>query len=384
MTFSNAPSKNARREMKKRQLEKQLNEMEKDKISKKLKVANIQNKFSVSYESVQEKLKCEIIGLLTLDQMKEKQRLIVESRQNDIATLNKKEVENTDKVETKPKIKINKSKLSFELEDEDEENSVEPLSEGKRFGLNPDVNTSYCPDIDKENDDVIKREELCEEWRVLQKITKEEMVYIPFHYWDGCSHSHQLHVPKKINIGEFCLKALELIRDDYNELKKSTVNDLMFIKHNLIIPQHYTIYDFVVAKRKLASGELIFNFIRENRLDYINEMIDLDAEKNKIKNSNPIHDNILSDQKKIKSLYKTNRIDNIIVEDQTDLPSSVFLKRKFPYSLELGENSDENGNDPKIEVETGNITKIVSRTWYDSNKHIYPANQWTPYKPEKN
>ena len=28
--------------------------------------------------------------------------------------------------------------------------------------------------------------------------------------------------------------------------------------------------------------------------------------------------------------------------------------------------------------------KVVQRSWYERNKHIFPASRWEPYDPEKN
>lgn len=28
--------------------------------------------------------------------------------------------------------------------------------------------------------------------------------------------------------------------------------------------------------------------------------------------------------------------------------------------------------------------KVVLRSWYERNKHIFPASRWEPYDPEKN
>lgn len=36
-----------------------------------------------------------------------------------------------------------------------------------------------------------------------------------------------------------------------------------------------------------------------------------------------------------------------------------------------------------VETEESHAGKIILRTWYDRNKHIYPANRWEIFDPEK-
>ena len=36
-----------------------------------------------------------------------------------------------------------------------------------------------------------------------------------------------------------------------------------------------------------------------------------------------------------------------------------------------------------VEKEEGHVGKVLLRSWYERNKHIFPASRWEPYDPEK-
>ncbi|XP_030330127.1 protein XAP5 CIRCADIAN TIMEKEEPER-like [Strigops habroptila] len=58
---------------------------------------------------------------------------------------------------------------------------------------------------------------------------------------------------------QFLQKALEILRKDFSELRSAGVEQLMYIKEDLIIPHHHSFYDFIVTKARGKSGPL-FNF----------------------------------------------------------------------------------------------------------------------------
>lgn len=104
-------------------------------------------------------------------------------------------------------------------------------------------------------------------------------------------------------------KCLEILRKEFHELKAVTADQLMYVKEDLIIPHHYTFYDFIVTKARGKSGPL-FSF--------------------------DVHDDIR------------------LVSDAT------------------------------IEKDESHAGKVLLRSWYERNKHIFPASRWEPYDPTKN
>uniref|UniRef100_A0A8C6YFJ3 Family with sequence similarity 50 member A n=1 Tax=Naja naja TaxID=35670 RepID=A0A8C6YFJ3_NAJNA len=152
------------------------------------------------------------------------------------------------------------------------------------------------------------REELRQEWEAKQEKIKSEEIEITFSYWDGSGHRRTVKMKKGNTIQQFLQKALEILRKDFSELRSAGVEQLMYIKEDLIIPHHHSFYDFIVTKARGKSGPL-FNF--------------------------DVHDDVR------------------LLSDAT------------------------------VEKDESHAGKVVLRSWYEKNKHIFPASRWEPYDPEK-
>ncbi len=99
------------------------------------------------------------------------------------------------------------------------------------------------------------REELRQEWLRKQEEMKKEDVEITYSYWDGTAIERQSSARKATTIAHF----LERCRQQVSELRGVSVDSMMYIKEDLIIPHHYSFYDFIVNKARGKSGPL-FNF----------------------------------------------------------------------------------------------------------------------------
>jgi len=222
----------------------------------------------------------------------------------------------------KKKRKAAKSTLSFAMDDEEgEEEEVKPKkkkkaaedagdevgSSSKRPKLikNPSVDTSFLPDRDREENERRMREDLRQKWLKDQEGTKKEEIEITYSYWDGSGHRKSVTCTKGDDIGTF----LEKCRQQFPELRGIGVDNLMYIKEDLIIPHHYTFYDFMINKARGKSGPL-FNF--------------------------DVHDDV-----------------RLLA-------------------------------DASVEKDESHAGKVVERSWYNRNKHIFPANRWEVFDPEKN
>ncbi|CAG2188422.1 FAM50 [Mytilus edulis] len=211
-----------------------------------------------------------------------------------------------------------------EDEDEDDQEEEEEIIEipkadtGKKrkdwggnsifTGKNPDVDTSFLPDRDREEEENKLREQLREEWATKQEKLKNEEIEITYSYWDGSGHRRQVRMRKGNSIQQFLQKCLEGLRREFNDLKSVTVDQLMYVKEDLIIAQHYTFYDFIVTKARGKKWTL-FNF---------------------------------------------------------DVHEDVRLV-----------------SDASVEKDESHAGKVCLRSWYERNKHIFPASRWEPYDPEK-
>ncbi|CAH8617011.1 unnamed protein product [Dicrocoelium dendriticum] len=186
--------------MKQREKEKQELELQKRKLEAEMRVGEISTKFAVHYDAIEQQLRTDTIGLVTLDEMKARQRAFMTQREKELALGRSKGLYGrpghggTDK-----KNKLQPSLLSFEEEEgeEDEEEELKEKNEStptaplksteeakevveakaeesndstgfgfsesgsaqssehtptkrRRLGMNPAVDTSFLPDVDRD------------------------------------------------------------------------------------------------------------------------------------------------------------------------------------------------------------------------------------------
>jgi protein FAM50 len=88
MAFYKGNSNEAMRAMqlqKRRQQEQEELELKKKKIEEDSKMTSIDNKFKAHYDAVEQLLRTDTIGLVTLEDMKKKRELIIEQREQQLA-----------------------------------------------------------------------------------------------------------------------------------------------------------------------------------------------------------------------------------------------------------------------------------------------------------
>ncbi|XP_066599513.1 protein FAM50 homolog [Prorops nasuta] len=311
--------------MKKREIAQQEIELRKKKIEDDLKIHNIENKFATHYNAVEQQLKSSTIGLVTLNEMKAKQENIVKEREKKLAQKEREKEQEKERALAAKQAEKNKQKkqiqaLSFNLDEEEYElsdedsdaksekssKSQEPVA--KKIKKNPDVDTSFLPDREREDEENRLREELRQEWTRKQNALKEEEIEITFSYWDGSGHRRSVIMKKGNSIYQLLQRCLEVLRREFSELKTVMADQLMYVKEDLILPHHYTFYDFIVIKARGKSGPL-FTF--------------------------DVHDDI-----------------------------RVM-------------------HDASVETEESHAGKVLLRSWYERNKHIFPASRWEPFDPTK-
>lgn len=194
--------------MKKREIAQQEIELRKKKIEDDLKIYNIENKFATHYNAVEQQLKTSTIGLVTLNEMKAKQENIVKERERKLAQKEREKEQEKERALAAKQAEKNKQKrqiqaLSFNLdedEEEQEEEEVETFDKPmtKKIKKNPDVDTSFLPDREREEEENKLREELRQEWARKQNALKEEEIEITFSYWDGSGHRRSVIMKKGI------------------------------------------------------------------------------------------------------------------------------------------------------------------------------------------
>lgn len=207
-----------------------------------------------------------------------------------------------------PKV-IQKPKIEDDSESSSDKKWTEQEPAKKKIKKNPNVDTSFLPDREREEAENKLREQLRQEWVEKQAALKEEEIDITFSYWDGSGHRKSIILKKGYSIYQFLQRALEdVLRKEFPELKTVSADQLMYVKEDLILPQHYTFYDFIVTKARGKSGPL-FTF---------------------------------------------------------DVKDDIRMI-----------------SDASIEKEESHAGKVLLRSWYERNKHIFPASRWEPYDPTK-
>ena len=110
-----------------------------------------------------------------------------------------------DEKKVKKRKKTAKSTLSFALDDEEGEdggspsfNGDEPPVKRPKSRKNPEVDTSFLPDRDREEAERREREQLRQEWLRRQDELKKEDIEITYSYWDGSGHRKSVMVSLRI------------------------------------------------------------------------------------------------------------------------------------------------------------------------------------------
>ncbi|KII88381.1 hypothetical protein PLICRDRAFT_175977 [Plicaturopsis crispa FD-325 SS-3] len=273
------------------------------------------NRFVGQHDSVEETLKMNTVGLVHLEEFQQKRKELEEAQAREAARTNDLK-EETKKV--KKRKKAAKATLSFAMDDEEENNDdsrassstpnpdagAEPPAKRGKFRKNPHVDTSFLPDRDREEAERKERERLRKEWLKRQEEIKLEEIEVTYSFWDGSGHRKSVMCKKGDEISTF----LEKCRQQFPELRGVSVDNLMYVKEDLIIPHHHTFYDFIINKARGKSGPL-FNF--------------------------DVHDDVR------------------LLADATK------------------------------EKDESHAGKVVERSYYQRNKHIFPASRWEVFDPEK-
>jgi protein FAM50 len=104
----------------------------------------------------------------------------------------------------KKRKKVTKSTLSFAMDDAEgdngeEQTGVDDESDGRpvkksKSRKNPNVDTSFLPDREREEQERREREQLRQEWLRKQEDMKKEEIEITYSYWDGSGHRKSVMV----------------------------------------------------------------------------------------------------------------------------------------------------------------------------------------------
>ncbi|KAK7513891.1 XAP5, circadian clock regulator-domain-containing protein [Phyllosticta citriasiana] len=274
----------------------------------------------------------------------------------------------------KKKRKVAKGKLSFGLDEENDETAPSPVAtprlstpveKGAKSGsekeddkevvvpkrkLGPNSNVAFTPKVMTKNAllrEAQQREQLRKDFLVMQESVKATDFVIPFVFYDGSNTpGGKCKMKKGDHVWLFLDKARKVGAElgvggdkSRREWARVGVDDLMLVRGEMIIPPHYEFYYFMVNKTKGFDGP-IFNHSAEPTA-----ATPLPAKDEGVDPST--YDPLAQKEKK--------KDKGVTAEDA---------------SLEGFD------DDPTL-------TKVVDRRWYERNKHIYPASIWEEYHPKK-
>ncbi|KAK8582459.1 hypothetical protein V6N13_069236 [Hibiscus sabdariffa] len=224
---------------------------------------------SSTSEILETAFKKETVGLVTREQYVEKRvnirNKIEEEEKEKLQKLKQEEEEFQLQKRKKRKVKGN-SRLSFAddlengSEEEDAENkSPEPKSFSRgKFGKDPTVETSFLPDSEREAEERAEREILRKQWIVEQELIKNEPLEITY------TAIGMEQARKGDTIGEFLRAVQQQLAPEFREIRTTTVENLLYVKEDLIIPHQHSFYELIVNKARGKSGPLFHFDVHED------------------------------------------------------------------------------------------------------------------------
>ncbi|TXG64837.1 hypothetical protein EZV62_011831 [Acer yangbiense] len=227
---------------------------------------------SSTSEILETAFKKETVGLVTREQYVEKrvniQIKIEEEEKEKLQKLQQEEEELQLQKRKKRKIKGN-SRLSFaedfESESEEEYESTETKMLGRgKFGKDPTVETSFLPDSEREAEEQAERERLRKQWNREQEQIRNEPLQITYSYWDGAGHRRVIQVRKGDTIGEFLRAVQQQLAPEFREIRTTSVENLLYVKEDLIIPHQHSFYELILNKARGKSGPLFHFDVHED------------------------------------------------------------------------------------------------------------------------
>jgi len=253
-------------------------------------VDRIDSKFSVKLEEGENDFRKKTLGLVSLSDYRDARAMAsalslgpsASAYISDDKAAREKDEEDKSKLKAEKNTKKRKEMaktLSFlnadEDEDEDEDgadDSEEPLVLSKKNKKNPNVDTSFLPDRDRDQVISTKRQELSAEWLRQQELVKQEELLIVYSYWDGSGHRKEIKVKKGFTVSKFLAIVKEALVKEFPELRSmNAAEGLMYIKEDLIIPNNVTFYDLIVTKARGKSGPL-FNFTASDDIRLVHDI----------------------------------------------------------------------------------------------------------------
>ncbi|KAL5174603.1 Protein XAP5 CIRCADIAN TIMEKEEPER [Glycine soja] len=228
---------------------------------------------SSTSEILETAFKKETVGLVTREQYVEKrvniQSKIEEEEKEKLQKQQQEEEELQLQKRKKRKIRGN-SRLSFAEDIDNEPQEDEPHHSKENFvmlladnleanrlrcgklGKDPTVETSFLPDSEREAEEQAERERLRKQWLREQEQIRNEPLEITYSYWDGTGHRRVIQAIQ------------QQLAPEFREIRTTSVENLLYVKEDLIIPHQHSFYELIVNKARGKSGPLFHFDVHED------------------------------------------------------------------------------------------------------------------------
>ncbi|KAI8333221.1 FAM50A protein [Blakeslea trispora] len=224
------------------------------------------DKFVKTKTDIETQLKTSTIGLTELKDYRKIRENLEEQQKREAAKTAPLSDEKRKKKKKKQVLKLSFADEDPEEQIEEEEEEEKAPAKKRKMLKDPTIDTSFLPDREREEKERIEREELRKEWLRKQEEVKNEKIDITYSYWDGSGHRKVVTCKKGDSIQQF----LDACRQQFPQLRGVNTDNLLYVKEDLIIPHHFTFYDFIINKARGKSGPL-FNFDVHEDIRLVND-----------------------------------------------------------------------------------------------------------------
>jgi len=211
MSGVDSKSEGRRQQELQKQRDKQREEIErmKEKIIKDTSVSVGNDRFTVQTDDLATALAKDTVGLVSLKDFQAKQRDLEARRAAEIAGQTERAAQEqaAAAAAAAERKKAGLAKKTTEQEGSTGSGGDEPPAKKFKVGKNPNVDTSFLPDRDRELEEQRERERLALEWRDKQEQIKQDEIEVTFSFWDGSGHRASVRCRKGETIATFLDRA---------------------------------------------------------------------------------------------------------------------------------------------------------------------------------